>query len=225
LLDLLFGGVADAVQAATGSRVSNAQATRAFLAAIAMQARWYPRRSRTASAYRDSGSVRLAARCSTARAPMTSSVLKYGSPRLVMCPSRVLPPVEYWRRTRPSQAAKCGPFLKSRPWPTVATRAEAVMGPMPMRVCVRRASAFELTCTLISCSYSWVLAARRAACSRRSRAQATTRVGSFPAAAAPCAAPQRRAAAAPARTPPVNLAGGSTSRCALPRIPGAPDAG
>ena len=52
---------------------------------------------------------------------MTSRVLKYGSPRLVMCPSRVLPPVEYWRGTRPSQAANCRPFLKSRPLASTRT--------------------------------------------------------------------------------------------------------
>ena len=36
-----------------------------------------------------------AARCRTLRAPMTSSVRKYGSPRAVMWPRRGLPPVEY----------------------------------------------------------------------------------------------------------------------------------
>ena len=135
---------------------------------------------KTASAHRDNGSVRLTARCSTARAPMTSRVLRYGSPRLVMCPSRVLPPLEYWRGTSPSQAANWRPFLKSWPLPTVATKADAVMGPMPRRVCTRQASALEPTCILISCSYSSALACSRTACSSRSRAQAATRVGSLP---------------------------------------------
>ena len=84
---------------------------------------------------------------------------RYASPRLVICPSRVLPPVEYCRGTSPSQAANCRPFLKSRPLPTVATRAEAVIGPMPLRVWARTASALERTCTRISCSYCWILAA------------------------------------------------------------------
>ena len=62
---------------------------------------------------------------------MISRVRRYGSPRLVMCPRRVLPPVEYCRGTSPSQAANCRPFLKSWPLPTLAMIAEALKGPMP----------------------------------------------------------------------------------------------
>ena len=40
-----------------------------------------------------------------------------------MRPRRVLPPELYWPGTRPSQAASCRPFLKSRALPIVATSA------------------------------------------------------------------------------------------------------
>ena len=48
---------------------------------------------------------------------MMSRVRRYASPCAVMRPRRVLPPVERWRGTSPSQAANCRPFLNS--WPPV----------------------------------------------------------------------------------------------------------
>jgi len=47
--------------------------------------------------------VRRSAVCNIERAPMISSVRRYGSPCAVMCPSRVLPPVEYCLGVSPSQ--------------------------------------------------------------------------------------------------------------------------
>src|SRR5579862_1614725 len=62
-------------------------------------------------------------------------------PRLLMPSSLALPPVEYCRGTRPSQAAKSRPLRKAAPLPMAATMAVATIGPIPgicrMRVTTR----------------------------------------------------------------------------------------
>src|SRR6266545_3908698 len=60
-----------------------------------------------------------------------SRVRRYTSPCLLMPSSLVLPPEKSWAGTRPSQAASCRPFLKLWALPMLATRALAVIGPMP----------------------------------------------------------------------------------------------
>ena len=41
-------------------------------------------------------------------------------------------PLECWRRTSPTQAARWCPFLNSEPWPMAAMTAVAVLGPTPL---------------------------------------------------------------------------------------------
>src|SRR5882757_2365745 len=72
------------------------------------------------------------------RAPRTSRVRRYASPRLVMCPKRALPPVEYCRGTRPSQAANCRALVNRPISTTVAATSDAVIGPIPGIVARRR---------------------------------------------------------------------------------------
>ena len=68
---------------------------RAFLAAIATHARLKPQRAMRAAAQQLSRSVRRDKVINAERAPRISSVRRYTSPRLVMRPRMVLPPVEY----------------------------------------------------------------------------------------------------------------------------------
>jgi hypothetical protein len=75
--------------------------------------------------------VFLTAVRTTARAPCTRSVLKCWLPRLLIPIITLRSPLEYWRGTSPSQAAKCRPFLKSDPSPIAAIIAVAVFGPIP----------------------------------------------------------------------------------------------
>jgi len=74
-----------------------------------------------------------APRCqrNTARDPCTKRRLRYPSPRLEIRPSRLLPPDECCRGTRPSQADKWRPELNGEPSPMVASSAVAVMTPTP----------------------------------------------------------------------------------------------
>lgn len=48
-----------------------------------------------------------------------------------------LSPLECWRGTRPSHAAKWWPFLNSVPLPIAATTAVAVLGPMHLTLAIR----------------------------------------------------------------------------------------
>src|SRR5215475_15020927 len=66
-----------------------------------------------------------------ALAPLISSRRKYRLPRLEMPPRRTLPPVEFCRGTRPSQAANSRPLRKALGSTTVAAIAVAMIGPMP----------------------------------------------------------------------------------------------
>src|SRR5579872_782497 len=63
----------------------------------------------------------------------------YGFPRLVIPSKVVLPPVEYCRGTRPSQAARSRAFRNWRSSPTAVISAVAPIGPMPGIVMSRRA--------------------------------------------------------------------------------------
>src|SRR3990167_8913819 len=73
---------------------------RAFFAAMSTKALCIPRRAWSDSAQSDRRSVCLAAVLSTERAPCTSSMRRYASPRRLMWPRRDLPPEEFWRGTR-----------------------------------------------------------------------------------------------------------------------------
>ena len=53
-------------------------------------------------------------------APRTSEVRTVLLPALVMRPNHALPPVECWRGTKPSQAAKCRALLNKPMLATVA---------------------------------------------------------------------------------------------------------
>src|SRR6187397_1568267 len=66
-----------------------------------------------------------------ALAPLISSRRKYWLPRLDMPPNRFLPPVEFWRGTRPSHAANSRPLRNPLGSTTVAAMAVAMIGPMP----------------------------------------------------------------------------------------------
>src|SRR5207342_3709446 len=66
-----------------------------------------------------------------ALAPLISSRRRYWLPRLDILPRRFLPPVEFCRGTRPSQAANSRPLRKPLGSVTVAAIAVAMIGPMP----------------------------------------------------------------------------------------------
>src|SRR6185369_11400228 len=66
-----------------------------------------------------------------ALAPLISNRRKYWLPRLDMPPRRCLPPVEFCRGTRPSQAANSRPLRKPPGSATLAAIALAMIGPMP----------------------------------------------------------------------------------------------
>src|SRR4051812_20472007 len=57
--------------------------------------------------------------------------------------------VEYWRGTRPSQAAKCRALLNTLMSATVAAISDAVIGPMPGIVARRRAVSSPRACATI----------------------------------------------------------------------------
>src|SRR5262245_66318076 len=62
-------------------------------------------------------------RSKLALAPLIRRRRKYGLPRLDIPPRRCLPPVEFCRGTRPSQAANSSPLRKPLGSTTVASRA------------------------------------------------------------------------------------------------------
>ena len=72
-------------------------------------------------------------------APTTSDLRISELPVLVILPGRVFPPVEYCRGTKPSHAAKCRALLNALMSATVATISDAVIGPTPGIVAMRRA--------------------------------------------------------------------------------------
>ena len=80
------------------------------------------------------GSIARSARpcvSNTLRAPWIKSVLKYGSPHLLMPSNFTRPPVPDCRGTRPRKAANSRPERKPRVSATVATTAVAVSLPTP----------------------------------------------------------------------------------------------
>src|SRR5881394_749765 len=89
-------------------------------------------------------------RSKLALAPLIRSRRKYWLPRLDIPPRRCLPPVEFCRGTRPSQAANSRPLRKPLGSTTVATMAVAMIGPMP-RTLARRWLTGLLLCQAMSC--------------------------------------------------------------------------
>ena len=78
------------------------------------------------------GSVLVAfERSRLALAPLIRSRRKYWLPRLDIPPRRCLPPVDFCRSTRPSQAANSRPLRKPLGSTTVAAIAVELTGPMP----------------------------------------------------------------------------------------------
>src|SRR4029079_16928985 len=75
---------------------------------------------------------------------------KYWLPRLDMPPRRCLPPVEFCRGTRPSQAANSRPLRKPPGSATLAAIALAMIGPMP-GIVARRWLTGLLLCQAMSC--------------------------------------------------------------------------
>lgn len=67
----------------------------------------------------------------TTLAPWIIRVRRYRSPRLLIPNSREFRPLDLCLGTNLSQAANWRPFLKQIRSPTAATRAVAVIGPMP----------------------------------------------------------------------------------------------
>ena len=73
----------------------------------------------------------------------------YRSPFFVILPSLSLPPLDLLSGVRPSQAAKSRPVLNCFASPTVATMAEAVIGPTPGIRMRRRVSLSSIACCSI----------------------------------------------------------------------------
>src|SRR5271166_2664647 len=77
-----------------------------------------------------------------------------------MRPSRVLPPVEFWRGVRPRKAANSRPLAKTPASWIVATIADAVTGPTPGMVISRLAVSSALTDAAISRSIAPIASSR-----------------------------------------------------------------
>lgn len=80
----------------------------------------------------------------TVRAPKTNRWRRYRSPCLVIPPSLCLPPEEFCRGVRPSQAANSRPDRKADGSGIVAAKAVAVIGPIPGMVASKRQIALVL---------------------------------------------------------------------------------
>src|SRR5437763_8862557 len=89
-------------------------------------------------------------RSKLALALLIRSRRKYWLPRLDIPPRRCLPPVEFCRGTRPSQAANSRPLRKPFGSTTVAAMAVAMIGPMPGTL-ARRWLTGLLLCQAMSC--------------------------------------------------------------------------
>lgn len=131
-------------------RYQLAQMMRASLLATATAALLWPLRARTRIAHsRKASSGRPARRAEpaeyrTARAPWTSSIRKYPSPRLLMVPRRRMLPDENSRGVRPSQEAKWRGLRNEVMSPTEPANAVALIRPIPGIFCSpagRRATA------------------------------------------------------------------------------------
>ena len=110
---------------------SIAQIVRASLFATATATTIGRRRSSKASIHGPSTRERALGYRTTVRAPRTSRWRRYRSPCLVMPPSLCLPPDEFWRGVRPSQAANSRPDRNADGSDIVAAKAVAVIGPIP----------------------------------------------------------------------------------------------
>ena len=75
-----------------------------------------------------------------------------------MLKSLVLPPVEFWRGTRPKKAANSLPFLKFEATPATVSRIVAVMMPIPGTCMSCWQASFSLATVLssLSCSSIWL---------------------------------------------------------------------
>src|SRR5262249_38116957 len=125
-----------------------AQAMRAVLLASATATTRRGRRRRSPITH---GSALVAfERSKLALAPLIRSRRKYWLPRLDIPPRGCLPPVEFCRGTRPSQAANSRPLRKPLGSTTVAARAVAMIGPMPGTL-ARRWLTGLLLCQAMSC--------------------------------------------------------------------------
>src|SRR5215213_5567292 len=102
---------------------------RAILFASATVTSRTGRRSSSPRTHAPAALFHCPARYTIGVAPSTRSLRISRLPAFVIRPRRVLPPVECWLGTRPSQAAKCRALLKfPMPSPTVAASSEAVIG-------------------------------------------------------------------------------------------------
>src|SRR3712207_557318 len=102
------------------------------------------RRSSSPRTHAPAALLHCSARYTIEVAPSTSKVRICRLPALVIRPRWVLPPLECWRGTNPSQAAKWRALGKVPiVSPTVAASSEAVIGPMPGIVARRRAARSE----------------------------------------------------------------------------------
>src|SRR4051794_10153953 len=104
---------------------------RAILLANATVTSLTGRRCRISLSQAPSALCQPSARPSIDVAPSTSSLRVSLLPALVIRPRRVLPPVEFCRGTKPSQAANCRAVLNRLISTTVATISDAVIGPIP----------------------------------------------------------------------------------------------
>src|SRR5215469_7877510 len=104
---------------------------RAVLLASATAATLVGLRANTARTHSPSRVGRLRAWRRTATAPAISRLRIYLSPRLLVRPSRSLPPLEFCRGVIPSQAANSRPDRNSDGSATVAAIALAPMMPIP----------------------------------------------------------------------------------------------
>src|SRR3954464_6047182 len=127
------------------------------------------RRSSSPRTHAPAALFHCSARYTIEVAPSTSKVRICRLPVLVILPRRVLPPLECWRGTNPSQAAKWRALLKlPMVSPTVAGIGEAVIDPMPGIVARRRAVSLCRACATIWRSRSSIRSVVTQQCSRSS---------------------------------------------------------
>src|SRR5688572_36615 len=122
---------------------------------------------------------------STDCAPMTSRRRMYASPCRLVLPSRVLPPVEFCRGTRPSQAANSRPLRKAEGSGTVAAMAVATSGPMPGMAARRWLTASALCQARMRASTSAMRSSASWSCAASRWASSCTNPGTEPSCSSP----------------------------------------
>ena len=164
----------DHATASAGSRKSSlfvriAQICRAILLASAIPTSIFGLRASFRPIQLSAGTLWRARPTIRVIAPIIRSRRMSLWPAFEIRPSRALPPVECWRGTSPSQAAKARPDLNCAMSEANASIASAVRGPTPGIVCSRRAVSVSTANALRVLVFASIRSVFSAICASRSR--------------------------------------------------------